>query len=120
MVKQGKKMPVARKANLVVYKTVETTRGTKTKLLKIKPSKQYHLPRSTQNSPSKVTSSSTAQQLVEECSLPQFDDDYSMPDPFQIPKHKVIFVFLDCNTSQSILRLKMISFGTGCHSKRNI
>ena len=83
MVKKAKKAANFTSIKMVKYRTIETTRGTKTKLLKVSPSKLDRVDRQSQGSPSKASSSYLHSEFHAS------DEAHSIPSIIQIPKQKV-------------------------------
>lgn len=89
---KGKKVVPSTTVKMVKYKTIETTRGTKTKLVKLPPFKKHKEDKSSQGSSSKSKSSVLHGQPYEDAPSYQYDEDNDIP--FQTPKHKVIPLLL--------------------------
>ena len=101
MVKKVKRVAASTSVKMVKYRTMETTRGTRTKLLKLTPSRQNQMDRALQGSPSKVQSLGLAAQFDQESSSSQCDEDHGIP-PIQFPKHKVSDI--SCLMPNSLLK----------------
>lgn len=119
MAKKGKKAVTSIPVKKVEYKIIQTTRGPKTRLLKLSPSKVTRRNISVQGSPSKSSPSKPCRPEFDNSSMNanMFED---FTPPVRRPKQKVVQVSFAIHHIEYIARHKMTSFEIGYHSNSGI
>ena len=91
MTKKARKVVTSTLVKKVEYRTIQTTRGMKTKLMKISPSKEVKGYTSIQGTPTKSSLSHLHTPLFSGSPFDTDDLDHSSV-PFKLPKNKVIHI----------------------------